>query len=353
MKTTRQQKNNGIALVLVLIVAMIVSFTLCHRESMAQSTNNFTITAQCIETPDSSQVGWEYFESPLLGKLTDERLSIFYEYRDYGVIFSKDNKLKSRKKTDFAGNITYSKSSTGTDKWSYQPVKVRQWHSSNDPTDYLELYFPKKEILITYIIQFNHLTSNQMKVTNVFIPGQEVNEGDVLTLKSAVRIQSESTLTGACKLSKQTAIEVGGKEGVVTDYKSSGNFYQIDNGSGARLYHNSEIALITKEVTGVVKLPATEDMFKQLKPGDRVLLKDDCKDMCIEYPINEPVGWNWAGGMNHLSGTEVKIRTVTEQFRTDRGDQVFMVENDNKSIHHQDWVLPRQAIKRINFIAKG
>lgn len=165
MNYTLKQRRNlrwvvfGLILLLSLACLSLFSQQATKQAITQLDRSRFSITAQCIETPDSSQVGYDYLNSPLLAKLTNRGLYIFYSYRNYKITFPITNKLKIYYEKDLAGNIIYNKTSIGVDKWSHEIVKVKQWYTISNPNGYLELYFPKRELTITYKIQFNHLTS--------------------------------------------------------------------------------------------------------------------------------------------------------------------------------------------------
>jgi len=172
MKTTRQQRRNSRWSVIGLIVFFTLAFLWCNRAEAQSATKNavrdmdrssFTITAQTVDDGNISQIGWSQFESPVLGRINNTGLSIFYFYREYKVYFFEEQSLKSYVERNSEGEWTYGKTGTGKDKWSDETVIVKQYWNAGKPYGQLSLHYTNRNQTITYKIDFNYITAYEQK----------------------------------------------------------------------------------------------------------------------------------------------------------------------------------------------
>ncbi|MHA1198118.1 MAG: hypothetical protein ACTSQF_01990 [Candidatus Heimdallarchaeaceae archaeon] len=172
-KETQRQSRNLKWILGFIILLFTCTLLLCNRDAKAQSVvrnavedldrSSFTITAQTVDDGNVSQIGWSQFEAPILGRLDNKGLSIFYFYREYRVYFFNDSRLTSFVERNELGEWTYGKTATGKDKWSNETVIVKQYWHAGKPYGQLSLSYTDRNQTITYKIDFNYVTAYNQK----------------------------------------------------------------------------------------------------------------------------------------------------------------------------------------------
>ena len=194
-----------------------------------------------------------------------------------------------------------------------------------------------------------------MKVLEKFIKNaSSIKKGDIIVLKSKKELKHALLDTTKNCLSNRMIEKMNKQKFIIYSTPHYGMVY-VEQSKLVKSHmfaiYFEEIDFIERNIIGVCSLPVTEDLFLQLKSGDRVLLKG--YEQCIKEFSTDKIPFTYAHQMIPYMGTEVKVNNFYSSPLLNFYRNVIGTTAHLSKFENVVWLWPRKCIKQITFIAKN